>query len=55
MIACSGYLDEKTQEKIEDCGFDDYFIAPLNRTNISENILSLIDIREQKMKNYAHL
>ena len=55
MIACSGYLDEKTQEKIENCGFDDFFIAPLNRNNICDNILSLIEIREQKMKNYVHL
>ena len=55
MIACSGYLDEKTQEKIENCGFDDFFIAPLNRNNICDSILSLIEIREQKMKNYVHL
>ena len=55
MIACSGYLDEKTQENIENCGFDDFFIAPLNRNNICDNILSLIEIREQKMKNQVHL
>ena len=55
MIACSGYLDEKIQQKIEECGFDDFFIAPLNRQNISQIILPLIEIRKQKRKNQVYL
>ena len=56
----SGYLDEKTQEKIENCGFDSMTSSlphstALNRNNICDSILSLIEIREQKMKNYVHL